>query len=224
VGGGGQALPLTRPISDGLQPPAPGRPNAADFLGPTATGFVPLQPTDGGASDVRARFRDVFPALNAEIPVNRTAGGTFGGMIAGPFMVPNPAYNPQMPVPGVPECLPDAAGTILRAEENWRALHRSMHLVRDSGGGKVLVPDVRDGDGERVPFYWLGDIRIPEGVELVIEGLLKRRQLTSPHPLPRAAAPGILASPRPSARCPSSATCTATPSTRCSTAPRGSTS
>jgi|GEM_PF-3192526 len=142
------------------------RPDATDLIGPGATGYARLRDADGG-DEIRARFRDLFPALSVELPV-----GDAPAMLSGPVLMDNPAYHP-VNNPTVPECLPDVPATIERARENWRAIHRSMDLVSQNGGGKVLIPDVRDGQGNRVPFFWLGDIRIPEGVELVIDGLLK---------------------------------------------------
>ncbi len=131
------------------------RPDAADFLGSTATGYALLRPDDASTDEVRARFRDLFPALSVEIPVGDE-----------PPMRAGAVYSDT-------DCtMVHEADTIARAQENWRAIHRSMNLVSKNGGGKVLVPDVRDGDGNRIPFFWVGDIRIPEGVELVIDGLL----------------------------------------------------
>ncbi len=144
--------------------PSSDRPNAADFLPAGAPGYVVLRPADTGGAERKARWRDIFPALSVEIPVGRTANGDdFAPMIAGPV------YDETDISCGTV----DYAATIARSQQNWFALHRSMDLVSRSGGGKVLIPDVRDGAGERIPFFWLGDIRIPEGVELVIDGLLK---------------------------------------------------
>lgn len=63
---------FTHPTSSMSCPPDPlgFRPNAEDILGPSATGYVPLYESDAGTDEVRARFRDLFPALSVELPVD----------------------------------------------------------------------------------------------------------------------------------------------------------
>ncbi len=101
----------------------------------------------GSATGVR--LRDVDGALSVELSVDGQPGAIF-------------ATTPTQEA-DVVFCLASA-----------QAIQRSIDLVSSKGGGKVRIPPVYDGvTGNLRPFMYFGPLVIKNGVELVVDGLLK---------------------------------------------------